>query len=104
MGDPTVQLGAVEKTTAEIRGIAEQALKWVRTSEERVADTEKRVADTEKELAASGARAQEESAELRKRHCTSSGRRDAVGSPRNARDGARRRLAPPARSRLATAQ
>src|SRR4029078_9219360 len=60
MGEPMVQLGAIEDSTAEMRGIAERALGWVRESEERLA-----VAETK--LAENGTRAKEESAELRQR-------------------------------------
>ena len=41
MSEPAVQLQAVGEATERcVRGIAEQALEWVRVSEERVAEAE----------------------------------------------------------------
>jgi hypothetical protein len=39
-GEPAVQLSGVSEATDEMRGIARQALEWVRVSEERVASAE----------------------------------------------------------------
>src|SRR6185437_8355018 len=40
MGGPVVKLDAIADATGEIRGVAQQALEWVRQSEERVAQAE----------------------------------------------------------------
>src|SRR5690348_2894406 len=42
MGEPGRHLRAVGEANEEVRGIAEQALAWVRVSEERVAAAERR--------------------------------------------------------------
>src|ERR1044072_6375539 len=40
MGGPVVKLDAIADATGEIKGVAQQALEWVRRSEERVAEAE----------------------------------------------------------------
>ena len=47
MTEPAIKLDAVGRATDEIRGIAGQALEWVRVSEERVAEAEGRIASAE---------------------------------------------------------
>lgn len=47
MSEPAVQLNGVSEATDEMRGIARQALEWVRVSEERVTEAEGRVASSE---------------------------------------------------------
>src|SRR3954449_6772372 len=42
MGEPVRQLQQVGEATRAMRGVADQALEWVRVSEERVAAAEKR--------------------------------------------------------------
>ena len=42
MGEPAVKLDSIAEATEEIHGVAEQALEWVRMSEERVAEAEPR--------------------------------------------------------------
>ena len=50
MTDPAVQLSGVSEATDEMRGIAGQALEWVRVSEERVAAAEARAERVHAEL------------------------------------------------------
>ena len=40
MSEPAVQLDGISEATEEMRGVAGQALEWVRVSEERVAEAE----------------------------------------------------------------
>ena len=47
MSEPAVQLDGISEATEEIRGVAGQALEWVRVSEERVVDAEGRAAAAE---------------------------------------------------------
>ena len=50
MSEPAVQLNGVSEATDEMRGIAGQALEWVRVSEERVAVAEARAERVHAEL------------------------------------------------------
>ena len=50
MGEPAVQLKTVGEARETVRGIAEQALEWVRVSEERVAEAEGRTEEVRAEL------------------------------------------------------
>jgi hypothetical protein len=50
MSEPAVQLSGVSEATDEMRGIAHQALEWVRVSEERVAAAEARAERVHAEL------------------------------------------------------
>ena len=50
MSEPAVQLSAITEANDEMRGIAKQALEWVRVSEQRVAEAEARAEKTQAEL------------------------------------------------------
>ena len=50
MGEPAVQLQAVGEAREAVRGVAEQALEWVRLSEKRVGEAEARTEAVRAEL------------------------------------------------------
>jgi hypothetical protein len=86
MSEPAVKLDAVGEATDEIRGIASQALEWVRVSEERVAEAEGQVASAE-------AIAEHVNAELRERAKEAVRRLGAEGRERIAGERDKRRAA-----------
>jgi hypothetical protein len=63
MGEPAVKLDSIAEATEEVRGVAEQALGWVRTSEARVAEAEKGRAELKKRAKATLAKLGEEGRE-----------------------------------------
>lgn len=67
MGEPAVQLKAIGEANAEVRGVAHQALEWVRQSEERLSRSEARAAEAEKKLSQASARAEKAQSVMKER-------------------------------------
>jgi golgin subfamily B member 1 len=97
MGEPAIQLRAVRETTGEIRGVAEQALEWVRVSESRVAEAEKSLAEAE-------ARASTVRAELKERAMATLGKLSEEGKERFDAERQKRRQAEARASRAEAAR